>query len=54
MTTLTVSLPAEGAAFTESLPQELRDLIDQAELTWDDLRELLDPRVQVNLVGNWV
>ncbi len=54
MTTLTASLPTEGAAFIESLPQELRDLIAQTELTWDDLRDLLDPRVHPIVLDSWI
>ncbi len=54
MTTMTAALPSEGVAFLESLPQELRDLIEQAGLTWEDLRELLNPRVVVDLALPWI
>jgi len=54
MTTLTVSLPTEGAAFIDSLPHELRDLIAQTGLTWDDLRDLLDPRIRPIVLDSWI
>lgn len=47
MTIMTAPMTVETTAFYEALPQELRDLIDRAELTWSELAELLDPRVFV-------
>lgn len=54
MTTMTAALPSEGVAFLESLPQELRDLIEQAGLTWADLRALLEPRAYPIALDNWI
>ncbi len=53
MTTLSVSLPNETISFLNGLPEELRVLIHQAELTWDDLQDLLNSNVRVEAALPW-
>lgn len=54
MNTLTVALPTEGVPFLESLSQELLAVIEEAGLTREDMNRLLDPRVRVTRIGNWI